>query len=420
MTTTEAPPPTRRRHHTLSDLFHERTRFQFIERSWRWALISGTFLLVSIIALAVSGLNLGIDFTGGLSYTVNVSGPAPSVGQVRTVLKPIGEGDAQITLAVNRSTGVHSVEVQTPAVSSAQQARIAKALARYGPPGCRAEATCGESGVEAVSPTWGSTVTSHAELALVVFFVIVALYLSFRFEWRMALAAILAVIHDILVTVGVYAITGFQVVPATVIAFLTILGFSLYDTVVVFDKVLENTPSVGTDKNDTYSEMVNRSLNQVLMRSLNTSFVAVLPVASLVFVGSGLFGASALKDFALALFVGLTTGAYSSIFIAAPILAWVKEREPKYAAVRQRAAQRARRGEVAPAAVAAPAAPAGAASSGPAAASPAAAGPADPTRPGAGAPPASAPAPGPTSTGPPTPSGPVAPRPRQQRRRKRR
>ena len=403
MTETQTAPP--RRRHTFADLFHERTNYQFIERSWRWALLSGTFILIAIGALAINGLNLGIDFTGGLSYTITVKGPVPTVNEVRDALRPVGETDAQISLQVNRSTGVHSIVVQTPSVTTAQKNRIEAAVARYGT----------ESGVVDVSPTWGSTVTNKAALALGVFFILIAVYLSFRFEWRMALAAILAVIHDILVTTGVYAVTGFQVVPATVIAFLTILGFSLYDTVVVFDKVLENTPKVGSDEIDTYSTMVNRSLNQVLMRSLNTSFVAVLPVASLVFVGSGLFGAASLKDFALALFVGLTTGAYSSIFIAAPILAWVKEREPKYRAVRERARQqqsRRRRDEPMPAVVGAAVA----------------AGPVTPTAPAesprsptpvapAGRDGPTGPAPAPRPVGRP---GGVTPRPRQQRRRKRR
>jgi preprotein translocase subunit SecF len=403
--TLEAPAPPKRRRTTFADLYHERTNFQFIRRSWRWALLSGSFILISIIALAISGLNLGIDFTGGLSYTVTVKGPVPTVNQVRSVLGPVGESDAQISLQVNRSTGVHSIVVQTPSVSTAQKDKIAAALARYGP----------ESGVVDVSPTWGSTVTSKALLALGVFFLLIAAYLTFRFEWRMALAAILAVIHDILVTVGVYAVTGFQVVPATVIAFLTILGFSLYDTVVVFDKVLENTPRVGSDDYPDYSSMANRSLNAVLMRSLNTSFVAVLPVASLVFVGSGIFGATSLKDFALALFVGLTTGAYSSIFVATPILAWLKEREPKYRAVRERSQQQAsrrQRDELAPATVGAavPSAPAPVAT------------PAVPAGDGPSArPPAPTPAPRPTGVPRPVgrPSG-VTPRPRQQRRRKRR
>jgi len=192
--------------------------------------------------------------------------------------------------------------------------------------------------VKSVGPTWGDKVSQKALQALIVFFVVIAIYLTFRFEWRMALAALIAVIHDIIVTVGVYAITQFEVVPATVVAFLTILGYSLYDTVVVFDKVRENQARLGTERGDTYSAMVNRSLNQVLMRSINTSLVAVLPVASLLIVGTYVFGGLVLRDFALALFVGLLTGAYSSIFVATPLLAWLKEREPRYRALRARAA----------------------------------------------------------------------------------
>ncbi len=194
--------------------------------------------------------------------------------------------------------------------------------------------------------------SSKALTALIVFFFVIAAYLTFRFEWRMALAAIIAVVHDIIITVGVYAVTGFEVTPATVVAFLTILGFSLYDTVVVFDKVRDNQARLGTVRGDTYSSMVNRSLNQVLMRSINTSIVALLPVASLLFVGTYVFGGLALRDFALALFVGLLTGAYSSIFVATPILAWLKEREPKYRSLRERAAT-----DLAKAKVVAPVAP---------------------------------------------------------------
>src|SRR5256885_10220886 len=169
----------------------------------------------------------------------------------------------------------------------------------------------------------------------------------------MAGAAIVAVVHDIIITVGVYALTGFEVTPATVVAFLTILGFSLYDTVVVFDKVKENVATIGTVRGDSYSNMVNRSMNQVLMRSISTSFVAVLPVASLLFVGAGLFGALALRDFALALFVGLLTGAYSSIFVATPLLAWWKEREPRNQALRERSAVQLARAEASAGAAAA-------------------------------------------------------------------
>jgi preprotein translocase subunit SecF len=221
----------------------------------------------------------------------------------------------------------------------------------------------------------------------VVFFLLIASYLTFRFEGKMAVSAIAAVVHDIIITVGVYAILGFEVTPATVIAFLTILGFSLYDTVVVFDKIGENTPSVGAERGDSYSHMVNRSMNSVLMRSLNTSIIALLPVLSLLVVGAGILGALTIRDFALALFVGLLTGAYSSIFIATPLLAWIKEREPRYRALRERSAARVARGEVAP--------------------TPVPSGSTVPDAPGPGAP------------TPPRPGG-VAPRPRQQRGKRRR
>jgi preprotein translocase subunit SecF len=191
-----------------------------------------------------------------------------------------------------------------------------------------------------VGPTWGQEVSSKALRALLFFFVAIAGYLSLRFEPKMAVAAIAAVVHDILITVGAYAVTGFEVTPATVIAFLTILGFSLYDTVVVFDKVKENVAGLGSGGRDTYSGVVNRSMNEVLMRSLNTTFVAVLPVFSLLVVGSYLLGAVTIRDFALALFIGLLTGAYSSIFVATPLLALMKEREPRYQALRQRIAAR--------------------------------------------------------------------------------
>jgi preprotein translocase subunit SecF len=231
------------------------------------------------------------------------------------------------------------------------------ALARYG------HVSANNVSVNDVGPTWGKQVSNKAIKALVVFFIMIALYLSFRFEMKMAAASIVAVVHDIIVTVGVYSVSGFEVTPATVIAFLTILGFSLYDTVVVFDKVKDNVPTLGSVKGDTYSSMVNRSMNQVLMRSLNTSFVALLPVGSLLVVGSWIFGALALREFALALFIGLLTGAYSSIFVATPLLAWWKEREPRYRAIRERSASQLARvataaASSAPSAPVAPTAPA--------------------------------------------------------------
>ena len=320
---------------TLRDIYHERTHFDFIGRSRWWAALSGTLLVISIGALALSGLNLGIDFEGGSQWDVAVEGKSVDIDAVRDALNGTQAADAKILVLTGSDND--SVRIQTDELQPAQRTAVTVALAKY--------AGVQESDVSFVDvgPTWGDTVTRKALTALLFFFLLIAAYLTFRFEWRMAVAAIVAVLHDIIITAGVYAITGFEVTPATVVAFLTILGFSLYDTVVVFDKIKENTPSLGAERGDTYSQMVNRSMNQVLMRSINTSFVALLPVASLLVVGSGILGAVTLRDFALALFVGLLVGAYSSIFVATPLLAWVKEREPRYAALRERSvAQQAR------------------------------------------------------------------------------
>ena len=189
-----------------------------------------------------------------------------------------------------------------------------------------------------VGPSWGKDVSRKALLALFWFFVVIALYISVQFQWKMAIAALAAVVHDILVTVGVYAISGFEVSPATVIAFLTILGFSLYDTIVVFDKVAENEKNFGNNGRLSYSDVVNVSMNQVLMRSLNTSLVAILPVTSMLVLGVGVMGVTALRDFSLALLIGLLTGAYSSIFVASPLLAILKEREEKWIGIRRKLA----------------------------------------------------------------------------------
>lgn len=405
MTGPMSPDGTKRRRHTLSDIFHERTNFDIIGRSWRWAILSGAVILIGVLALGVRGLNLGIDFKGGTQWDFTAAGSVHlSSGSIRNVAQPI-VGDATILIVGN-----HQVRVQAKNVNQAKQAQMIDALAKYG------HVPASQVSVTDVGPTWGKQVSNKALKALVVFFILIALYLSFRFEFKMAVAAIIAVIHDIIVTVGVYALAGFEVTPATVIAFLTILGFSLYDTVVVFDKVKDNIPTLGTIKGDTYSLMVNRSMNQVLMRSLNTSFVALLPVFSLLVVGSWIFGALALREFALALFVGLLTGAYSSIFVATPILAWWKEREPRYRAIRERsAAQLARVAGGTPVA---------------ATAMGSAAVPVSGRAPSAGA----SPSPAPDVREPveeratgtagvrrgAQPTGGVAPRPRQQRRRKRR
>jgi len=211
------------------------------------------------------------------------------------------------------------VDDQTPEVRSTVQKSLAEA----------AKVDVAEVSVSNVSSSWGRSITIKAIRALLVFFLLVSLYIAWRFEWKMAIAAIMAMVHDVIISVGVYSLLGFEVTPSTVIAFLTILGFSLYDTIVVFDKVHDNTSRFSASR-VSYEDIVNVSMNQVLMRSLNTSFAAVLPVLSLLILGSGVFGAVALQEFALALFVGLLTGAYSSIFIATPLLSILKSREPKF------------------------------------------------------------------------------------------
>jgi preprotein translocase subunit SecF len=395
-----SPRPDGRRH-TPADFYHERTNFDFTGRPWRWAILSGTVILIGLIAIFARGLNLGIDFEGGTSWQVPVKGKSASVADVRNVVQPLGLGDAKV-LVLQGDSGP-SVRVQSKTIKPADEQKVSDALANYG------GVTRGEVSVDTVGPTFGDQVRNNAIKALVVFFFVVAAYLAFRFEWKMAAAAIAAVVHDIIVTVGVYAITGFEVTPATVVAFLTILGFSLYDTVVVFDKVKENVATLGTVRGDSYSLMVNRSMNQVLMRSISTSFVAVLPLASLLFVGAGLFGAVALRDFALALFVGLLTGAYSSIFVATPLLAWWKEREPRYRSLRDRSAAQMARGESAVREATAEPEPEAEAEPEPAPEPAGASVPASaPARP---SPPRPAAAPSPSTR---------TPRPRQQRRRKRR
>jgi preprotein translocase subunit SecF len=314
-------------------LYHGETAFDFVGRKTWWFVLSAVVIGAGLLSLLTQGLNYSIDFKGGTSW--EVSAPGVSVAEARDALRPLGLGDAKIQIA-----GGEILRVQAREESREEQGRVTDRLAEL------AGVDRGQVSVNDVGPSWGKAVTNKARTALIVFFVLISLYLWLRFEWKMAVAALAAVVHDILVTVGVYSLSRFEVTPATVVAFLTILGYSLYDTVVVFDKVDENTRGLSAQGRMTYSETVNLSMNQVLMRSINTSLVAILPILSVLLIGSGVLGATALKDFGLALLVGLLTGAYSSIFIASPILAILKEREPRYTNVRQKV--QARGGREAP------------------------------------------------------------------------
>jgi preprotein translocase subunit SecF len=293
---------------------------------WRWTLrVSAVLVVVSVVALAALRLNLGIDFNGGVSWQVKA--PGVTVEQTRDVLRPFGLGEAKV-----QTIGRDVMRVQAAADTAERKNEITHALAQL------ANVPDTVVGVSDVGPTWGGEVTTSALRALLIFLLAIALYVTstFRGEWKMAVGVLVAVLHDIVISVGVYAIFQFEVTPATVIAFLTILGYSIYDTVVVYDKVQENAHKVGVSQRLTYTGMMNLSMNQVLLRSLNTSAVGVLPVLSTLVVGALILGAATLEEFAIALTVGLIVGAYSSIFVAAPVVAMLKEREPRYRGLRER------------------------------------------------------------------------------------
>ncbi len=298
-------------------------RFRIVEHRRWWAALSGALLALSLLGLGLRGLNFSIDFTGGslLRYPDRTGATAEDV---RGVLADYGRADAEIQVV-----GGEEIQVRTSALtddlSADERTELVSRLAE------QAGVDPSDVSVQVVGPTWGSQISRQALIGLVVALAAITLYITLRFEWKMAIGAQLAVVHDVLITTGVYALTGREVSPATVIAVLTILGFSLYDTVVIYDKVKENTESPALFADRTYGEVVNLSLNSVLMRSVNTSLVVVLPILSLL-----LFGGATLKDFAFAMLVGTLVGAYSSIFVAAPILAVLKEREPRYRQLRAR------------------------------------------------------------------------------------
>ncbi|MDQ6782548.1 MAG: protein translocase subunit SecF [Actinomycetota bacterium] len=337
------------RPNVFSRLFRGETSFDFAGRWRRWFAISGLVIVIGFISLGVRGLNFSIDFKGGTVWEVPTKA---SVGDVRSTIGAIGSSlnQASIQNLVDRQSNKRIIKVEAPAKETANSVEVAKvttALAKLG------HVSTNEVQINDIGPSWGSDITDKAVRAVIIFLVVVSAYIWLRFEAKMALAALVALIHDILVTVGIYSLSGFQVSPDTVIAFLTILGYSLYDTIVVFDKVQENTRGLASTGRVTYTDTVNLSMNQVLARSLNTSFVAIIPILSILVIGAGVLGASALQDFGLALFVGLTTGAYSSIFIASPLVALLKEREPRYAQIRSRLTKRNATGPMTPAAAAA-------------------------------------------------------------------
>jgi preprotein translocase subunit SecF len=312
-------------------LYRGEVSVEFVGRRRLWYTISGLILIVAIAALLIGGLDFSVDFKGGSVF--QFTDQRASIAQVRTAVTAAGGGQDTIVQKVGTGSKA-SWMVQTGSLPYAQLVKVQDGISHaFG-------LTTKQVSTSFTSATWGGQITHKAVQALIAFLIVIVIYLSIAFEWKMAAAAFVALIHDIVIAIGIYALTGFEVSPATVIGLLTILGYSLYDTVVVFDKVRENTAGLAGSSRSTYSQAANLALNQTLVRSINTSVIALLPVAGILFVGAGLLGAGELKDLALVLFVGMLSGTYSSIFIATPVLAQLKEREPQFKALAKRVALR--------------------------------------------------------------------------------
>jgi preprotein translocase subunit SecF len=301
----------------VTRLYRGEVSYDFMRKRKRWYAISTAFVVISLLSMIIRGFQFGIDFKGGAEFDFPAN--HHTVSQARSVLDNTG---IDVELAQSLGSSPPQIRIQTKPLDETQIKTVLTTITD------RFDVKAADINTTTVGSSWGSSVTTKAVEGLIVFLIAVIIYISFRFEPKMALAAIIALWHDLLVTAGIYSLVGFEVTPATVIAVLTILGFSLYDTVVVFDKVRENTAGLAVSARKTYTTAANDAVNQTLMRSINTSLIALLPVASLLFIGAGLLGAGTLKDLALAQLVGLASGAYSSIFIATPLLVEFKEREP--------------------------------------------------------------------------------------------
>ncbi|WP_435284940.1 protein translocase subunit SecF [Streptomyces sp. NBC_00063] len=309
--------------HLGARLIRGEVGYDFIGKRKIWYGISILITITAIVGLAVRGLNMGIEFEGGAVFTTPKT--SVSAGSAERFAEAASGHDAIV-----QELGTGGLRIQISGVDTAKSDQIKTELAK--------DLNVPEAKINAdlVGPSWGETIANKAWTGLIVFMILVVIYLAIAFEWRMAIAALVALIHDITITVGIYALVGFEVTTGTVIGLLTILGYSLYDTVVVFDSLKEGTKDITKQTRYTYSEIANRSINGTLVRSINTTVVALLPVAGLLFIGGGFLGAGMLNDISLSLFVGLAAGAYSSIFIATPLVADLKERDPQIKALKKR------------------------------------------------------------------------------------
>ncbi|KWV32256.1 MULTISPECIES: protein translocase subunit SecF [Micromonospora] len=324
-----------------SRLYRGEAGLNIVGRRKLWFTVAGVLVLIAVLSFAVRGFSLGIEFAGGNSFQVpaSVGTLEQTEDKVNDALAAEGDGAEVVTAQKVGSTSGEYYELRTSQLSAEQANAVKAKMAQEF--GINADQISGSQ----VSEAWGSQVTSRALLGLVIFVLVVAVYLVLRFEWRMAVAAIISLFMNLILTAGIYSLVGFEVTPSTIIGFLTILGFALYDVVVVFDKVQENTRGITANNNQTYGEAANLALNQSLMRSLNTSVVALLPVGGLLFIGAGLLGAGTLKDLGLVLFVGMAMAFLTSILLSTPLLVLLKNQDPRIDAHTKRVL--ARRGAIA-------------------------------------------------------------------------
>lgn len=320
-----------------NDLYSGRRSIDFVGRKWVWYAVSAVILAMAAFGLVSKGLNMGIEFTGGAEYRVTLQTDKvtqDTADELRSAVA--GTGIESAAAPVVTTSGSEAIIVQTEPVDDEESAELVTTILEV------TGATEADISQTEIGPSWGKEVAERSLIGLVVFLVLVVLFIWAYFrEWKMSVAALVALAHDVVITVGIYSLSGFEVSPATVTGVLTILGFSLYDTVVVFDKVRENTHQLKKSRL-TYPEAANLAVNQTLVRSINTSIVALIPVAAILYVGVVQLGSGSLKDLALALFVGMAVGAYSSIFIATPLLVQLKANERDVNYDERRAAARRR------------------------------------------------------------------------------
>jgi preprotein translocase subunit SecF len=322
----------------LSRLYRGESNFDFIKHRRRWYLASGLLIVVCIFSFIFRGFNVGIDFKGGTELQLPKTSSVTSA-ELNAAMAAVGH-PADGAIQVVGTGSDEQFVAKTKQLTADESTSVPAAVA------ARLNISPNTISVDTVSSTWGGEITKKAVEGLVVFLIAVFFYIALRFEWKMAVAAETALLHDLVISAGIYSLVGFELTPSTVVGLLTILGFSLYDTVVVFDKIAENVKGLKSSARMTYAEAANLAVNQTLMRSINTSLISLLPVAGLLFVGAGLLGVGTIKDLALILFVGLAVGAYSSLFLATPVLVELKELDPENKRLNKRVLDRRRAGAV--------------------------------------------------------------------------